>query len=245
MFNFFDFIGTQHPFRLFSASHIIPNILIIVFNIFIYYFFKKNNNEYYKKIYRYVLAIIIILQEILFTIWNAYNGILSLSYSLPLYLCSMAVIMSFLMLLTKSKTIFDLNYFWAIAATIPALITPFLGNFDFPHFRYFEFFVVHGGIISAIFFMIFIEKFRPTWKSVLKGIILTTLYIFFIFLINYIINANYLFLSRKPDGITIMNLLGDGPIYIIELAIITYSCFIVLYLPYFLYDLINRNKTDK
>ena len=241
MYRYLDFSGTGE-FKLFSISHLSALVFIILFIVGMIIFFKKNNDERLKKTFRTILAIMLLLQELLFKIWNLAFGKMSLSYSLPLYLCSLALFVCAFMLITKNKTSFEIAYFWGLGASVQSLITPALYDFDFPHFRFFEFFIAHGAVVASIFFMIFIEKYRPTIVSVIKVMVITLVSAILIYFINIFLNTNYLFLIEKPDTTSLLSFIGSGIMYRIELFFLAFVFFIFLYMPYFIYDLINKNK---
>ena len=50
--------------------------------------------------------------------------------SLPMHLCDWAVAAVVLALLTRRQTAFELAYFWGLAGTLQAILTPDLGAFD-------------------------------------------------------------------------------------------------------------------
>ena len=74
--------------------------------------------------------------------------------------------------------------------------------------------------------------FRPTLGSVGRVIVFLGTYTAAIAVINLLLDSNYLFLCRKPEGASILDFLGPWPIYVLALfAIAVVACFFC-YLPF-------------
>jgi hypothetical integral membrane protein (TIGR02206 family) len=66
------------------------------------------------------------------------------------------------MLITKNCLIYEFAYLIGIAGALQAVLTPDLGQYAFPHYRYFQVFISHGLIIISALYMTIVEGFRPT-----------------------------------------------------------------------------------
>ncbi|HHV96252.1 MAG TPA: TIGR02206 family membrane protein [Clostridiaceae bacterium] len=184
------------------------------------------------KIFRYTLALFLLLNEAVYTAWSVATGDWTVGYSLPLHLCDMAMFFSVIMLITKNYFLYEITYFWGLGGSLQALITPDLSPYSFPHFIYFNFFLAHSAVITAVLFMTFIEGFRPTKKSILKTIIFTNAYMAVITVINILTGGNYLFLCHKPNTTSIIDHLGPWPWYILGLEAVGIVTMFILYVPY-------------
>lgn len=109
-------------------------------------------------------------------------------------------------------------------------------------YRYFQVFISHGLLIPSVLYMTTVEGFRPTWRSLLRVIIGTNLYIAILFPLNLAIGSNYMFLAYKPEEFaSILDFLPAWPHYILYLEILGILVFLLLYLPF---ALKNRRATD-
>jgi hypothetical integral membrane protein (TIGR02206 family) len=140
------------------------------------------------------------------------------------------------MLVTKSYWLYEVVYFLGIAGATQALLTPDIGIYGYPHFRFFASFITHGCIVTTAIYMTVVEGFRPTWKSVRRVVIGLAIYAVVIFGVNLIIGSNYLFITRKPDVPTLLDMLGPWPWYILPLIGIALALFFVLYVPFAVKD---------
>jgi len=124
-----------------------------------------------------------------------------------------------------------------ISLELQALFTPDLGIYGFPHYRFFQTYILHGLLVTAAIYLTTVEGFRPTWKSLLRVIVIVNLYMVLILGINFIIGSNYLFVSRKPPGPTLLDALPDWPIYLLYIEGIGLVMFLLLYFPFLIKDL--------
>lgn len=218
--------------EVFSAPHLIA--LFIVFLLCAALaacrgFFKK---EMSKKAFRYIFAAFIALQQASIYIWYAVSGEWSFQFTLPLQLCDLSLFLSIAVLLTKHQLLFELLYYWGMGGAIQAILTPAIGGHTFPHFVFYQFFVSHCAILLSCIYMIAVEKFTPSPQSVLRTFIITNLYAFFILPVNHFTGGNYLFLSWKPVGGSLLDFLGPWPWYILSLEVVALLFYSLLYLPF-------------
>ena len=112
-----EYTGT--PFTLFGPSHIAAIAVVLLANISL--FFWKNPSEQAKKRFRYILAAVLIIDEAILHIWRLSHGDWTIYNMLPFHLCAVLVYASAIMLVTKSKTIYDVVYFLGIAGALQAV----------------------------------------------------------------------------------------------------------------------------
>lgn len=226
--------NSTDPFVLFSMTHLLTLLTIFSIIVFIYVFRNQLRENALNRYTRMIMAIILILSEFSLHIWLWEIGDWTVQYSLPFHLSSISVILSAALLLTKNYSLFEFTYFAGIGSAIQAIITPDLSAYTFPHFRYIHFFLSHGGIVIANLFFVFVEKYKPTFKSVWKAFMYLNLYTFFVFLLNYFVKGNYMFISEKPVNPSIIDFLGPWPFYILPLEGIALISFFILYLPFWI-----------
>ena len=225
----FEFLGTAHLATL--------GILVLL-NLFLLRF--KHASDGTKETIRWLLAFILIINEFAWHYWNYVNGLWTIQTMLPLHLCSVLVWAGALMLITKNYSIYEFMYLMGIAGAIQALLTPDLGIYGFPHFRFFQTFISHGLIVTSAIYMTAVEGFRPTWKSILRVAFWMNVYALAIYFVNSYIGSNYLMINHKPELPSLLDLLPPWPIYILYMELIGVISMLVLYLPFAINDLRNR-----
>lgn len=140
------------------------------------------------------------------------------------------------MLLNKNYRIYEFAYFLGIGGAIQALLTPDIGIYGFPHFRFVQTFISHGLLLTAAVYMTTVEGFRPTLRSLLRVIISLNIYMAVIFVVNQLIGSNYLFVAHKPPGPTLLDVLPQWPWYILAIEAIGLVVFLTLYVPFAIKD---------
>ncbi|HBD94918.1 MAG: hypothetical protein A2015_07630 [Spirochaetes bacterium GWF1_31_7] len=233
--NFFNILYPGEPFKIFSKSHVMALILIFISILVVILMLRKYKNHIKLNYYfRIIISILLLTQELLFQIWHLKIKLWSIKHSLPLNLCSVVLLLSAILILTKNKKIFNMVYYIGTASVFFALLFPYnlVGYYEFPHFRFFHFFLSHSLVLFVILYMIFVENYIPTFWYMLKTYLICFLYSLFIFMINIEIKANYLFLGDFSFNKRILNVISDWPLYLFELYFKIFFIFFILYVPF-------------
>jgi hypothetical integral membrane protein (TIGR02206 family) len=248
MTNFFAATYQGPVFELFGTTHFAALGVLVLFNLFLLRF--KNASDRTKSAIRWMLALILLVNELAWHYWNYMYGKWTIQTMLPLHLCSLLVWTGVLMLITKNYRIYEFMYFMGIAGAIQALATPGLGLYGFPHFVFFQYFLSHGLIITSAIYMTVVEGFRPTWKSIVRVAIWVNIYALIVYFINTAIGSNYLMINYKPDTPSLLDLLPEWPVYILYMELIGLITVLLLYLPFVAKDLrskylLNRDNSSR
>jgi hypothetical integral membrane protein (TIGR02206 family) len=231
------------PFELFGRTHLAALGALVLLNLFLIRF--RNASEGTKAALRWMLALTLWVNEFAWHYWNYSVGRWTIQTMLPLHLCSVLVWVGALMLVTKNYRIYEFMYFMGIAGAIQALATPDLGNYGFPHFRFFQTFISHGLIVTSAIYMTVVEGFRPTLKSIPRVVIWMNVYALIVFFINNAIGSNYLMINHKPELPSLLDLLPEWPIYILYMELIGFLSILLLYFPFAAKDLWERHFLNR
>ncbi|SES01327.1 conserved hypothetical integral membrane protein TIGR02206 [Gracilibacillus ureilyticus] len=226
-----SFNQADFPFQAFSLSHLFMILLTLVLLVFMY-FFRDPIRKKYKRLVKYSLIAFLLLGEIFFHLWYLLHDRWDVVINLPFQLCSISLYLCTIMLLTRSYRVFEVSFFVSMTGAFIAILTPEL-FFGFPHLRFFQFFLAHIAIVLACFYMIWIEEYKPSFRSVIKAFVVLNIMAFFVFIVNKMIGSNYMFLARKPSNASIIDFLGPYPWYILSLEVIAFSIFLLLYFVFF------------
>jgi hypothetical integral membrane protein (TIGR02206 family) len=241
MNQFFTKDFTGGPFVLFSTSHWVAIIVIVLFNLS-FLILRRRAKPETLRVWRYTMAAVLVIDEAFWHIWNLVTGQWTVQTMLPLHLCSVFVFLSAYMLVKRSYPIYEFAYFLGIGGAVQAILTPDLGQYAFPHFRYFQVFVSHGLIVSAAIYMTLVEGYRPTWRSYGRVLVWSNVYMLFVGIVNALIGSNYMFIAHKPTTASLIDVLGPWPWYILSLEAIGFVLFLLLYLPFAIHDITARRR---
>ncbi len=240
-----QFFATDYqgaPFVLFDAAHLTALGIIILVNLALFPL-RRVLTPWLRQAIRYALAALLVVNRIALHIWNIANDQWSIQWQLPLHLCSVFLWLSVYMLVTRSYPVFELAYFLGIGGATQALLTPDAGIYGFPHFYPVQFFITHGGIVTASVYMAVVEGYRPYWASLKKVFLWGNLYLAFVTVVNLLIGSNYMYTLRKPHVPTLLDHLGPWPWYLLSAEVIALLIFLALYAPYAIRDRNSRCPT--
>ncbi|MGY0693980.1 YwaF family protein [Virgibacillus sp. FSP13] len=217
------------PFIAFGSTHLFMLLIYLIGLIFLLtgYNIVQKNSVLYNMI-RWILFSLLVLSELMYQTWTIVYGVWSVNKHLPLHLCGVASIIAAIALINYNRRLIITAYFIGIIPAFLALITPEL-PYDFPHFRYFKFFIHHIVISWASIFLVLTSNLKITFRSMLETYGWLVLYAIFIgFVINPIFNANYLYLANTPSASTPLDLLGSGIWYYVNLCLLGFVVFLLL-----------------
>jgi len=152
-------------------------------------------------------------------------------------------------LVGRSQTLFDISYFWLFSGTLFALVTPTVITYTGPtRFRYYQFWTEHLLGYVAIFYMIFVHKMRPTWRSLLRSYGALAVLAVIAFAANRILGpgANYLFMAKPEDTPSVLDILP--PNFLLRIAVmftVITLLFVLAYLPWHVKDRRAEKQTEE
>ncbi|MFK3961584.1 TIGR02206 family membrane protein [Guptibacillus hwajinpoensis] len=235
--------STDNRFSLFSFSHLSALFTLGVMMLLIFCFRSVLKENRANLAMRIMIATALLLSEGSFHLWFIYYSEWSITTTLPLQLSSISLFLSVALLITKQRRLFEITYFVGTSSALLAMITPDLAFYSYPHFRFFHFFVAHGGIVLTSWLFIAVDKYIPSYRSIWAAFTTLNLYVAVIFAINLSIGSNYMFLMNKPHSNTILDYLGPWPFYLLSLEGLTIIAFHLLYLPFFILKSYSFNRT--
>ena len=180
-----------------------------------------------------VLAIVLVVDEVSWWIYLLAGGVpgARLVQSLPLQLCDVAIFVAAAALWTRNRMSVEITYFWALAGTIQALLTPDLPQ-HFPSYPYFQYYLAHGGVVGAALILVVGLRLYPRPMAVARVGAITVAYAAVVGLIDWLTQSNYMYLRFKPPGGSLLDLLGSWPVYILAAAAVGVILFAVLDAPF-------------
>lgn len=149
---------------------------------------------------------------------------------MPLHVCGITVFAVVVMLVFRRQTAYEIAYFWGLVGATNAVVTPQL-EFGFPQYRFFQYFIAHGGIVAAALFATWGLGMRPTARSVLRVFVLLNVLAVVLIGVNLILGSNYMFLCQPPVTRSPFFFL-PWPWYLLFLDGMALVLFYVLFIPF-------------
>ena len=216
-----------------SLEHLMPIGIAILFSVLLIKFAKKSFNKNIKLKVFNGLAVFVSVSVLSFHLYHICFGSYDVKTDLPLYLCSLIALIIPIFTYYRKYWMFEVLVFWIIAGTLQGVMTPDIA-IGFPNFDYFRYWIVHLGLLSIIFYAIFVLEMRPRFKSIFISFFALQFYVICIVTINFLLNANYFYLNEKPKSASLLDYFGEWPYYIIITQLIIIPLFLIIYLGFYL-----------
>jgi hypothetical integral membrane protein (TIGR02206 family) len=214
-----------------SFEHVLPIVIAILCSIVGIRYAQQASNQKTKTRLFNGLAVLVSLTVLSFHVYHICFESYDIKTDLPLYLCSLIALFIPVFSYYKRYWMFEILVFWIIAGTLQGVLTPDIAV-GFPSFDYFRYWMVHLGLLSIIFYAIFVFEMRPRFKSVFISFFALQLYVVLIVVINTLLDANYFYLNEKPKSASLLDYFGEWPYYIITTQFIIIPLFIIIYLGF-------------
>jgi hypothetical integral membrane protein (TIGR02206 family) len=227
------------PFVLFGSAHLITLALIGAVAVLLPLALRRYAAAALRPV-AVVLAALLLAQEavdVAIQLWRFGPSV----QLLPLHLCTLAVLVTAWMLVTRSPRVFEVAYFWALGGTTQALATPDLRQ-GFPDPAFLFFFAGHGLVVIGVAYGVLALGLRPYPASIVRVALITLALAAVVFLINLALGTNFLYLMAKPAGASLLDWLGPWPWYWLGLVAVALASFLVLYVPFFAADLLRAAR---
>jgi len=229
------------PFHPFSQEHLVTAAIGFTIVAAILIAGKKGGD--YRKVATTLLIFLNLTAFPLSVIaWRSLDAPTSLDNYLPLHLCDIATFTAGFALLTKRPLLCAMTYFWGLAATFQALLTPAI-SVGFPHPPFVMFFIQHFAIVATALYLPLVIGWRPRqpiWKGPLEIFGWSVIYLILAMTVNHFLDTNFGFASRPPDNPSLIDHLGPWPWYLVSMQAIAVVFFLLLTLPF---TRISPNRT--
>ncbi|CAN5883981.1 TIGR02206 family membrane protein [soil metagenome] len=140
--------------------------------------------------------------------------------TLPVQLCDLAALAAPYALWTRRPWAVALTYYWGLTLVTQAALTPDLAA-DFPDPVYVLFWGMHMAVVWAACYLTWGVGQRPTWRGYRSAVVITATWAVSIFGFNAALGTNYGYLNAKPNAASVLDYLGEWPVYLLaEVAII-------------------------
>jgi hypothetical integral membrane protein (TIGR02206 family) len=222
-----------HPFHPFTPQHYVTVVLGFVVVAGFLLAGKKGGGSQKR-----ATALLALLNFTAFPLsilaWSLLDASPALTNLLPLQLCDVATLTAGFALLTRRPLLCALTYFWGLAATMQALLTPAL-TVGFPHMAFVMFFVQHFAIVAAAFYLPFVLGWRPRlplWKAPLEIGVWSVMYLAVAMTVNKLLGTNFGFASAPPENPSLIDHLGPWPWYLLSMLGVALFLYSLLLLPF-------------
>jgi hypothetical integral membrane protein (TIGR02206 family) len=216
-------------FQLFALPHLVIIALVPLLAAGLTWW-SRNSDTVAKRI-RIGLAVVILADELVWYGYYLQQGWFTFPDSLPLQLCDITLWLTVYTLFTGSSQTFQLIYYWGLAGTTMAVLTPDVSTPPLSWLTL-QFFIAHGGLLVGILFLTWRKIVIPLKGSYLKAWLWLHAYAILIGLFDYTFHANYFYLCDKPIEVSLLEFMGPWPVYVLVGDFLAFVMFWLLWLPF-------------
>jgi hypothetical integral membrane protein (TIGR02206 family) len=159
------------------------------------------------------------------------EGWLTWPVLLPLHLCDAAMVLALVSLVRPLRSAVEILYFWAVAGSGLAMLTPDL-PWGFPRWEFVVFFGLHGMVLVAAVVLVFGLGLRPRRGAAGRAFLATLVLAGVAGAVDAFLGTNFMFLRGKPPTPTLLDYMGPWPVYIAVGALVALVLFHLLALPF-------------
>ena len=127
----------------------------------------------------------------------------------------------------ESALLVELVYFWALTASLQAVLTPDLGE-SFPDPLFLTYFATHSGAVAAACLLVLGARRMPRPGAAWRAYAVTAAFAAVAATATVLTGGNYMFLRRKPVDGSLLDLMGPWPVYIAAGAAVGLLMFLAL-----------------
>jgi hypothetical integral membrane protein (TIGR02206 family) len=157
----------------------------------------------------------------------ALRGEWSTEVNLPFQLTDAVTFIAAAALWRRAPLAIELTYFWALSASLQAVITPDVGE-GFPDPLYFAYFAAHSGAVAAACLLVFGARLAPRPGAVARTYAITAGFAALAAVATLVTGGNYMFLRRKPVRGSLLDYMGPWPVYVVAGAVLALVLFAAL-----------------
>ncbi|MDA0183720.1 TIGR02206 family membrane protein [Solirubrobacter phytolaccae] len=158
---------------------------------------------------------------------RATDGSWNWGFDLPLHLSDVVSLLAPVALWTRKPLLVEVLYFWALTASLQAVITPDLYQ-TVPSVFFFTYFLTHSGAVIAACLLVFGLKLKPRPGAVKRVFGVTLGMAAAAGLGDVLTGGNYMYLRAKPSQASLLDQMGPWPLYIVIAAVIAVILFAAL-----------------
>jgi len=245
--DFRDFFGQFFTDRssagveLTNPRYFMPIMFMFLAITLIVIFRKKLRQWKHEDSLRTSIGVFVLLLVPALSWMDIYNSGGNIRFILPLQLCSFAFMLSGLMMIRKSHTLFSVVYFMGLIGGIAGLFIP-AWNIDPGSFRYWEFYSGHSLIIINSFYMIAVHRFEIRLTDYARGLIVTSIIGLLTLPVNIVLGTNYFFSMNGPSELGLQSLVHPLYYFIWQGALA--AAFFIFYIPWGIRRLIARRAKE-
>ncbi|WP_232668789.1 YwaF family protein [Pseudonocardia sp. TRM90224] len=215
-----DPLTGQRSFAAYGVSHWVVVLVLAAVAVLLAWFGGRSGGERTVTVVGKVFAVVLLAFHLPIAVYDLTPARFDVQHSLPIQISDLTWMAAAVALWFRWRWAYALAYFWGLTLVPQAVLTPALDGPDFPSIDFVSFWGQHLLVVWAAVYLTWWMRMRPDWRSFVFTGAVTVAYGIVMLAFNAAAGTNYLFVNRKPDNPSILDLMGDWPWYLfVELVV--------------------------
>jgi hypothetical integral membrane protein (TIGR02206 family) len=225
------FFSNDIPFTSFSVSHL-GAVVVFIACLLVFAKSARQLSDHQNLLLTRAASIFLSLTVIAWTAIHLAYGRFDAAFDLPLSICNLFAVAAPMLFWQPNRKRFEIVYFFVLAGTLQAIITPDPDG-GFPSYGFFKYWFVHCGLVAVVVHHLLAFDLYPQARGILRTFGWLNIYILCLIPINLWLGSNYFYMMNKPVNPSLLDYFGPWPIYILVTECLAMGFFAVAYLPIF------------
>jgi hypothetical integral membrane protein (TIGR02206 family) len=224
------FFRYNQDFVLFGRQHLLMIFLTAALCIALPVLAKRTLNRLQQIWVARGMSLTLSVWVILYIVIRVWLGDFDRTIDVPLDICNLIALFLPFVMWSPSEKVHEVLYFWILAGTFQAVLTPYLFN-GFPNFTFIKYWIVHGGLVVYAVYVTVVLGLRPGARGIWKAFVYLQLYAVFVLGFNLLLGSNYVYVLGKPPTASALDYFGPWPWYLLVVEGMALALFAIVYLP--------------
>ena len=223
------FFNTQEAYRNFTTQHALAMLVVITVYVLVIRLARCCVAEPGQKRIWMALTFLPLISLALRTWLDSSIRDLNLQEDLPLHLCRILSLAAPIVVFSGREKAIRIFYYLVLAGVANAMITPEI-TYGFPHYGFILYWLYHASLVLLVLYGILVFGVKLSLRDGWHAFLTVNIYFLVLHGINRWIGSNYMYSRHKPGSATVMDYLGDWPVYLIWLEFIALGLILLIYL---------------
>lgn len=220
-------------FETFGTQHLVVLAITIVLPVLLAVAARRAQSQTVRDSIANLVAGLLVVNEVGHWCYRIIQVGLSgfVASHLPLHVCGISLMATAAALLFRNQRAYEIAYFWGLAGSLNAVVTPGEMNAAFPAYRFIQYFTAHSGIVIGTLYATWSLGMRPTLAGLVRAFGYLNVFAVAVEILNSLLDSNYMFLPAPPEGTVSPFFVAPWPWYLIGLDFIGLGLFFVACSP--------------